>query len=307
MEVRSLHPIFAAELLGADLAQEPAQLLIDTVEDAMREHAVLVVRDQAHIGDDEHIRFSRAFGPLELPPGFAMAGDPGAVRTRQMRFRPELYDASNLDETGEIAPADSLRHKFAKGNEIFHSDSSFNDLPTKWSLLLGHIVTPEKGETEFVDARAVYEALPHAMQERIEGRVAEHSFAHSRERGGATPAETQRIRSMMPPAQHPIVRVSASGRKSLYIGSHAYRILGMEDGEARLLIDELIAFASQPHFIYRHQWRRGDLVIWDNRCTLHRATEFDYLNYKRDLRRTTISESGEERCAIKPLETATTA
>jgi alpha-ketoglutarate-dependent 2,4-dichlorophenoxyacetate dioxygenase len=307
MEVRPLHPIFAAELIGADLAQAPDQALIDTVEDAMREHAVLVVRDQAHIGDDEHIAFSRAFGPLELPPGFAMAGDPGAARSRAMRFRPELYDASNLDETGEIAPADSLRHKFAKGNELFHSDSSFNSLPTKWSLLLGHIVTPVKGQTEFVDGRAVYEALPQALKDKIEGRVAEHSFAHSRERGGATRDETQRIRTMMPPAQHPIVRVSESRRKTLYIGAHAYRIPGMDDGEARVLIDELLAFASQPHFIYRHSWRQGDLVIWDNRCTLHRATEFDYLKHKRDLRRTTISESGEERCAIKPLDTAATA
>jgi len=300
VEVRPLHPIFAAELLGADLSREPDRELIETVENAMREYAVLVVRDQGHIGDDEHIRFSRAFGPLELPPGFAMDGDPGKSRSEVRRFRPELYDASNLDQRGEIAPAESLRHKFAKGNEIFHSDSSFNDLPTKWSLLLGHIVTPVKGQTEFVDSRAVYEALPQELKERIEGKVAEHSFAHSREKGGATAEQTQRIRAMMPPAQHPMVRISASGRKALYIGSHAYRILGMNDGEAQALIDELLAFASQPHFIYRHTWRQGDLVIWDNRCTLHRATEFDYLAHKRDLRRTTINEFGEERCAIVP-------
>lgn len=287
MEVNRLHPLFGAELIGADLAQEPDSLLVQLVEELMREHALLVIRGQSHIGDDEHIRFSRAFGPLELPPAM------GTPTPAKRRFRPELYDASNLDENGEIAAADSLRLKFNKGNEIFHSDSSFNQLPTKWSLLLGHIVTPERGETEFIDARAVYEALPQEMKDRIEGLEAEHSFAHSRERGGLK--ETGAIRNALPPARHPLVRVSPSGRKSLYIGSHAFSIVGMDDAEGKALLDELLAFASQPHFIYAHAWRQGDLVIWDNRCTLHRATTFDYLKHKRDLRRTTINEYGEER------------
>ncbi len=292
MEVKRLHPLFGAELIGADLAQPPDAQLVALVEELMREHALLVIRGQAHIGDDEHIRFSRAFGPLELPPVL------GTLPNMRRRFRAELYDASNLDEDGEIVAADSLRARFSKGNEIFHSDSSFNSLPTKWSLLLGHIVTPERGETEFVDARAVHAALPQAMKDRIEGLEGVHSFAHSRQRGGME--ETGVIRDALPPVRHPLVRTSASGRKSLYVGSHVCAIVGMDDAEARALLDELLEFASQPRFIHAHRWRQGDLVIWDNRCTLHRAREYDYLRHKRDLRRTTINEYGEERRSTDP-------
>jgi len=291
MEVRKLHPLFAAELIGADIAQEPTEELVRMVEAAMAEHAVLVVRDQGHVGDDEHIRFSRAFGPLELPPnmGFKTSGE------EKRRFRPELYDASNLDDDGNIAPADSLRRRYSKGNEQFHTDSSFNNLPTKWSLLFGHIVTPTRGETEFADTRAAFEALPAETRARIEGLTVEHNVWRSREKAGFK--ETESMRALMPPARHPLVRESASGRPALYLGSHADHVVGMDADESRALLDELLAFATEPRFVYAHRWRQGDLVIWDNRCTLHRATEFNYLADKRDLRRTTINEFGRERAS----------
>lgn len=278
MQVSRLHPVFAAELVGADLASPPDAALVDLVEGAMREFGVLVVRDQGHVGDDEHIRFSEAFGPLELPPSF---GKPSS------RFRPELYDASNLDESGEIAPADALRHKFAKGNELFHSDSSFNEKPTKWSLLFCHVATPERGQTEFVDGRAVYAALPEEMKARLEGLTAEHNFWISRERGGYPQPDAVKAG---PSAVQPVVRSSESGDKTLFVGAHLHRFAGMDDATSEALLYELLDFAAQPHFIYAHNWRPGDLVIWDNRCTLHRAMPFDYLNHKRDLRRTTISD-----------------
>jgi len=292
MEVRKLHPIFAAEIIGADLSKEPDQALIDLVEEAMKEHIVVCIRGQGHIGDAEHLRFARAFGPLELPPGYDQRKDqPG-------RMAPELYDASNLDGNGEIIDPESLRAKFAKGNELFHSDSSFNDMPSKWSMLLGHIVPPEKGNTEFVDLRHVYDQLPQEKKDQIEHLVAEHSFAASREKGGVKSADADRVRTVMPGAMQPLVRISPSGRKALFVGSHAFRVEGMDDAAGKALIDELLAFASQEKFIYAHKWQQGDLLIWDNRCALHRGTIFDYTRYKRDLRRANVNEYGEERSAV---------
>lgn len=291
MRVTSLHPVFAAELIGADLSGEPDQVLVDLVEAAMREHAVLCIRGQGHITDQDHLRFARAFGPLELP------GTYRPEERRRMAYG--LYDASNLDVDGEIVDRESLRAKFAKGNELFHADSSFNDMPSKWSMLRGVIVPPEKGDTQFVDLRHVYDEMPQEMKDRIEGLVAEHSFAASRMKGGASPDEVDRIREVMPGARHSIVRISPSGRKCLFIGSHAFRVEGMSDEEGAALIDELLAFASRERFIYSHKWRQGDLLIWDNRCTLHRGTEFDYVRYKRDLRRANVNEHGEERSAIR--------
>ena len=292
MDVRKLHPIFAAEIIGADLSQEPDQALIDLVEEAMKEYAVVCVRGQGQITDADHLRFARAFGPLELPPGYDQRKDkPG-------RMAPELYDASNLDADGEIIDPASLRAKFAKGNELFHTDSSFNDMPSKWSMLLGHIVPPEKGDTEFVDLRHVYDQLPQEKKEQIANLVAKHSFAASREKGGVKSEDADRVRSVMPGAWQPMVRVSASGRKALFVGSHAFQVEGMDDEAGKALIDELLAFASQEKFIYAHKWKQGDLLIWDNRCALHRGTVFDYVRYKRDLRRANVNESGEERSAV---------
>lgn len=297
MEVNKLHPIFAAELIGPDLSQAPDTALVRLVEDLMREHAVLCIRGQGHVSDADHLRFARAFGPLELPPGYDVRKDqPG-------RMAPELYDASNLDSRGEIIDRASLRAKFSKGNELFHADSSFNDMPSKWSMLRGVIVPPERGDTQFVDLRHVYDELPQAMKDRIEPLVAEHSFAASRLKGGLDAAEAERIRANMPGARQPMVRISASGRKALFVGSHAYAVVGMDDAAGQALIDELLAFASQERFIYAHKWRQGDLLIWDNRCTLHRGTAFDYVRYKRDLRRANVNESGAERSAVPTFAT----
>jgi alpha-ketoglutarate-dependent 2,4-dichlorophenoxyacetate dioxygenase len=289
MIVNPLHPIFAAELMGADLAQPPTQELVDTVNDAMDRYGVVVVRN-ATTSDDDHIRFSRAFGPLELPPRL---GRPVPVKRR---MRPELFNASNLDEDGEIIPRDSERMRLAKGAQRFHTDSSFNSLPTKWSLLLGHIVPPEGGDTHFVDTRAVYDELPQTMKIRIESLVAVHDFWLGRERTGLT-GVTEAQRASMPPVTHPLVRTMPYGRKALYVGGHATGIVGWPEDEAIALLDELYASATRDKFVYVHKWRQNDLVIWDNRCTLHRATPLETDAYKRDVRRTTIMEHGPERSA----------
>ncbi len=288
LTVLPLHPIFAAEIIGADLSQEPDEELVRTVDDAMAKYAVCVVRDVSD-SDDDHIRFSRAFGPLELPPKM---GRFNAAR----RLRRELFDASNLDSNGEIIPYHSEARRLARGAERFHTDSSFNKLPTKWSLLRGHIVPPEGGDTHFIDTRAVYDALPAATRERIDGLTAVHDFWRGRERLGLT-GVTEQQRAGLPPVTHPLVRIMPYGRKSLYVGGHAVGIVGWPEDEALALLDELYDFATQDRFIYVHHWRQGDLVIWDNRCTLHRATPLETDTYKRDVRRTTINEYGPETSA----------
>ncbi|MGX7894760.1 TauD/TfdA dioxygenase family protein [Tsuneonella sp. HG222] len=286
-EVNLLQPC-GAELSGVDVAQLTPDL-VTLVEDLMREHAILVIRGQGHIDDLDHLAFSRAFGPLELP---------GARPDGHMaRVAFGLYDVSNLGPDGEIADADGPRAKIAKGNELFHADSSFNDLPSKWSMLRGVIVTPEKGETELIDGRLVYDALPAEMKERLEGLQVVHNYLHSRRKAGAAVADDSPLAPYMR-AVHPLVRTSASGRPALFVGAHAEKIVGMDPAESTALIEELIAFATQRRFVYAHKWRQGDIVIWDNRCTLHRGTEYDYRRYKRDMRRSTINESGPERSAI---------
>lgn len=278
---------FGAQITGADLHEPPSRALIDMVNAAVAEHAVVVVRDQA-ITDAEQIRFSRALGPLELPPTMGLRGK------LKRRAAPELYDVSNLDEHGEFLPRESLQLTSNRANEEFHTDSSFNALPTKWSILSARIIPPLGADTLFVDTRMVYDALPKELKDRARNAVAEHYFWKTRARAGFS-VITEEMRRAMPPVSHPVVRVvPESGRSALYIGNHATHIVGWPVAKGEEFLEQLNAIAAQPRFVYTHRWRAGDLVIWDNRCTLHRATQYDVFKYKRDLRRTTINESGPE-------------
>ncbi len=255
IEIRQAHPLFAAIITGIDVAREPDAETVRIVEDAMAEYAVVAIRGSAPT-DDQHIAFSRGFGPLELPPDMKI-NTAGYKR----RIDARLYDAGNLDPDGEIVAADSTRRRYSKGNELFHTDSSFNSLPTKWSLLLAHIIPPEGGNTDFIDTRAVYDALSEQMKAKVEGLVAEHNLWHSREKGGLTTI-TDEMKKAMPAVQHPVVRRSANGRKALYIGAHASHIVGWPIEQGRALLEELFAFATQERFIYSHTWqgrRAGDL------------------------------------------------
>ncbi len=291
LTVRPLHPIFAAEILGADLTVPPSPELVSVVEQTMATYAVSIVRN-VKASDQDHVRFSRAFGPLELPPGLdRFAGN------KPRRIARELFDISNLDENGEIIPYDSDLRKYARATERFHTDSSFHTMPTKWSLLLGHIVPPVGGDTHFIDTRAVYDALPPETKARIADLHAIHDFWRGRELAGATDI-TDEMRATMPPVTHPLVRTMPYGRKSLYIGAHAAGIVGWPEKEALRFLGELYDFATQDKFIYVHKWHQGDLLIWDNRCTLHRATPLLTDQYKRDVRRTTVNEYGPETAAI---------
>ena len=293
MQVNPLHPLFAAELVGADLTQPPTEDLVEVVEAAMARYGVLVVRD-AEITDEQHIRFSRAFGPLEIP-----SRPKGAPR----RVASELFAAGNLDVNGNIVPYDKDGQNLSKGAERFHTDSSFHAMPTKWSLLLGVETPPPSagGDTLFLDASAAYDDLTEAMKTRIADLVGIHDFWKGRQLAGLKGEITPEQRRMMPfPAiEHPLVRTMPYGRKAIFVGGHCVGIRGMEEDEGRSLIEELYAHATQDKYIHRHHWRRWDMTIWDNRCTMHAATPLFSDEFRRDMRRTTINEHGPETSAVE--------
>lgn len=285
ISAKPLHPLFVAELTGLDLSRPLDPATRDEVERAMDRYAVCVLPKQK-LDDDAQIAFASLYGPLEVSPP-VHAKDGAAAATFRIQNR-NIFDVSNLDEHGNILPLDDQRRAYRQGNELWHTDSSFRQKSATWSMLHARIIPPGGADTEFADTRAAYDALPEATKRTIEGLVAEHSIWHSRSKlGGYAPTEEER--KLRPPAQHPLVRRHpGSGRKALYIASHASHILGWPVDKGRALLKELLDFATQPRFVYAHKWRLGDLVIWDNRCTLHRATPFESSTHIRDMRRATI-------------------
>ena len=278
-----LHPLFAAEVSGVDLRHPPDGDAFDRIAAALDHHAVLVFRDQL-IDDDQQIAFSRQFGRLETAIGRMRKG-------RKLRLpNPEIADVSNLDENDAIRPSSDSWRMFQHANQLWHSDSSFKRVTGKLSLLSAREVPAAGGETEFADLRAAYEALDSVKRAQLEGLVAEHSVFHSRRLIGYTDFSEEE-RAALPPVPQALVRVHpGSGRKTLYLGAHASHIVGWPVDEGRVLLAKLTAFATQSRFVHQHRWRVGDLVIWDNRCTLHRARPFDDASARRDMRRTTVED-----------------
>jgi alpha-ketoglutarate-dependent 2,4-dichlorophenoxyacetate dioxygenase len=201
-----------------------------------------------------------------------------------------LADVSNLNHENEVWGKESRVRLFQLGNRLWHTDSSFKRVPARASLLYARTIAPVGGHTEFADERAAYDALPEEMKRRIETLVAEHSIFNSRARLGFTNFSEEERREMPPVPQVLVRTIPESGRKSLYLASHAGRIFGMSEADGRALIDHLIAHATQRQFVDTHRWRVNDLVMWDNRCTLHRGTEFDDLRWKRDVQRATVCD-----------------
>jgi alpha-ketoglutarate-dependent 2,4-dichlorophenoxyacetate dioxygenase len=288
VRITQLHPRFAARVEGVDARLPLTGAQIQAVEEAMAQFAVVVIPDQP-ADDLAHVRFSRAFGGLELP----RRG--GYFNDYVSRIAPELFDAGNLDNHGEILAPDAALRRFGRGNELWHTDSSFNALPVKWSLLLAHIIPPEGGDTQFADTRTAYELLPEPKRRELDDLQVIHDLWHSRSQGGyeSDAREKDRMQSVV----KPLVRIAADGRKALYLGAHAASILGWPTDKSRALLEALMELATQPANVYAHSWRAGDLVIWDNRCTLHRAMPFKTFEHKRDMRRTTILECRDDRDA----------
>jgi alpha-ketoglutarate-dependent 2,4-dichlorophenoxyacetate dioxygenase len=291
LDVTPLHPRFVAKIAAVDLSRPIDEEVQRAIERAMDTYAVCVLPGQ-RLDDAQQIAFSRLYGPLEVSPGIGRkpGAIPGNVRIRHK----EIFDISNLDQGGGILDANNPRASFMRGNELWHTDSSFKPEGATWSMLHARVVPPAGGNTEFADTRAAFDALPEAMKRRLEGLVAEHSVWHSRSKlGGYIPTEDER--KAYTRARHRLVRRHpGSGRNALYIASHASHIIGMAVEEGQALLQELMEFATQPQFVYSHTWQIGDLVIWDNRCTMHRARPYEATNYVRDLRRTTIIDTRTE-------------
>jgi alpha-ketoglutarate-dependent 2,4-dichlorophenoxyacetate dioxygenase len=276
-DVRPLHPLFAGELSGCDVTRLDD---VGPIEAALDQNAVLVIRDQK-LTDEQQLAFSRQFGEMEF------TGGTGISKPGEIRLHPAFADVSNLGTDNQPLARDNRRRLYSLGNRLWHSDSSFKPIPAKYSILSGRIVAENGGETEFADMRAAYDALDAATKAQIEDLVCEHSLLYSREQLGfdLTPEEQA---SMRPVRQRLVRAHRATGRKSLYLGSHIGTILGWPMPEARAFIRDLTEHATQPQFVYAHRWQPLDLVIWDNRQVIHRVRRYDE-SKPRDMRRTTVA------------------
>lgn len=278
-------PDFAAEVGDVDLTQALSPDDSDAIKSAFWKYAVLVFPAQ-QLTPEQHVEFAQLFGPLE--PNIHSYQDD----VKQDRIDARISDVSNLDHGSEILKADSRKRLSGLANRLWHTDSIFRHVPARASLLYARSVAPIGGHTEFADMRAAWDALPQETRRRIDGLLVEHSIFHSRAKLGFTDY-SDRERAALPPAQQVLVRtIPETGRRSLYIASHARRVIGMPDEEGRILLDSLMAHATQRQFVYTHRWRLHDLVMWDNRCTMHRGTEFEEQRWKRDMQRATVSDIG---------------
>lgn len=284
MVVYPVFPDFVAEIGDVDLAQDQAPEVVTQIREAFAHHAVLVFPDQV-LTEAQHLRFARWFGPLETTIG--------SFRDHaQLRTGDKIADVSNLDTRNQIWQADSRQRMFQLGNRLWHTDSSFRHVPARASALYARSIAPVGGHTQFADMRAAFDALPAARQQALRPLVARHSIFHSRAKLGFHEFSDAE-RAALPEVKQCLVRqLPETRRESLYLASHIGGIDGMPDGPAQALVDELTAHAVQAQFVYTHRWRVHDLVIWDNRCTMHRGTAFDDLRWRRDVQRATIEDLG---------------
>ena len=274
-----LHPTFVAEVSGVELRSVHDRATLDDIRAGMDEYAILVFHDQPFT-DEEQIAFAqRLDGQLHTRTGSAALG--------KNRLGDEaVADISNVADDGGLFKAGDRRRGYVLGNRLWHTDASFVDPAGRYSMLSAKVIPPVPADTEFADMRTAYDTLPDDIKRQIDGLRAHHSVTHSRWMLGFefTPEELAKL----PGAIHPLVRtLPRSGRKSLYVASHASRIIDWPLPEGRLLLHDLMEHATRPDLVYRHRWRVGDLVIWDNRATMHRACPFDDQTHRRELRRVT--------------------
>jgi alpha-ketoglutarate-dependent 2,4-dichlorophenoxyacetate dioxygenase len=278
---RKLHPLFMAEVTSPiDLRSLDDQQILDEIRSGMDEYGVLVFPNQSFT-DAEQLDFAQRFdGELHSKTGIS------ALQKSRLGKTEALTDISNLDENGEIMQTTDRRRMYSLANRLWHTDASFQDPPGRYSMLHARVVPEVAADTEFADMRAAYEALDDEMKAQLEGLFVHHSIAYSRQTLGFefSEAEMEKLKG----AIHPLVReFSETGRRSLYLASHASKIIDWPLPDGRLLLKDLMEHATQPQFRYRHSWRVGDLVIWDNRTTMHRGIAYDDSRYKRELRRVT--------------------
>jgi alpha-ketoglutarate-dependent 2,4-dichlorophenoxyacetate dioxygenase len=281
MSIRQIHPVFAGEVSGVDLTKALTQDVVAAIEAGMDRYAVLVFRSQK-ITDDQQMAFTVNFGGLE----HAQGGN--ITKADEFRLKQGMVDVSNLDKDGRPLARDDRRRMFNLGNRLWHSDSSFRAIPAKYSLLSGRIVSQDGGDTEFADMRVAYDTLDEATRKICDGLVCEHSLLYSRGSMGFNDLSEDE-RKLFKPVRQTLVRTHpVTGRRSLYLSSHAGAIVGWQMPEARDFLRDLVEHATQRPYVYVHKWRQHDLVIWDNRQTMHRVRRFDE-SVPRDMRRTTVA------------------
>jgi len=281
LTTRKLHPLVGAEIVGVDVKTlDDAQF--QEIVAAFNEHSVLLFRGQS-LTDEEQVAFSRRFGPLETTIR--------SINTLEST-PPHIANLSNVDADGRLIPAGDKRNIYNAGNQMWHTDSSFKKVPAMASLLSGREIPPEGGETQFASLRVGFSRLPLDMQRFLEDKVAIHSFVYSRglvDDALMPPDHAAQV----PPVRQALVRANpVNGRKAFYVGSHACEIPGMPTTEARALLRELREAATRPELVYTHRWEVGDLVMWDNRCMLHRGRPWDESKYRRVMHRTTVAGEG---------------
>jgi alpha-ketoglutarate-dependent 2,4-dichlorophenoxyacetate dioxygenase len=281
IDIRPLTPEFAGEVSGVDLTHPLTSAEVATLEAGMDRFAVLACHRQA-VTDEQQKAFSLNFGALEQIEGGNVS------QAKDQRLGAFMADVSNLDVNHKPLARDDRRRMFNLGNQLWHSDSSFRAIPAKYSILSGRITVDNGGRTEFADMRAAYDALDAATKAEIEDLICEHSLLYSRGTLGFTDLSDAE-RAMFKPVRQRLVRTHpVTGRKSLYLASHIGSIIGWPVPEARAFIRDLTEHATQPQFLYKHVWKQYDMVMWDNRSTMHRVTRFDDTQV-RDMRRTTVA------------------
>ena len=282
LSIRPLHSAFAGEVSGIDITAPISRADVEAIEAGMDHHAVLVFRDQ-DVTDEQQIAFTLNFGELEHYPS------PGHIRKREEhRLGPGMADFSNLDRHGNIMSAEDRVWFFKLGDRLWHSDSSFRPIPAKYSLLSGRIIPSWGANTEFADMRAAYDALDERTKAEVEDLVCEHSLVYSREAIGFTELTPEEVAAFKPVRQRLVRRHPVTGRRSLFLSAHAGAIVGWTIPEARMFLRDLTEHATQREFVYSHAWKPYDLVMWDNRATMHRGRRFDR-HEVRDVRRTTLA------------------
>jgi alpha-ketoglutarate-dependent 2,4-dichlorophenoxyacetate dioxygenase len=278
-----LHPVIGAECSGVDISQPLTQADAEAIDAGMDRYAVLVFRRPEPLTTEQQTAITLNFGEQEAPYTQIQAAQ--GVRWTT----PGLSDISNISPSGGLLDRDDRKRLSGLGNQMWHSDSSYKVIPARYSLLCAHVLPPEGGDTQFADMRAAYDMLDAKTKARIEDLVCEHSRIFSKGALGI-PFTEKELRDFAPVRQRLVRTHRKTGRKSLYLSSHAGRIVGWPPPEAQILLRELTEHATQREFVYTHKWRVGDLVMWDNRTTMHRARRYDDMLYPRDLRRTTVTD-----------------
>ena len=290
IKTREQFPDFVGFISDIDLKTSLSDLLIKEIDDAINKYAVLVFKDQ-NINNEDQVRFTQYFGKIE-----ASGKTSNITKESDRRLPAELADVSNLDKDNNPFTINDPRRIFNLGNRLWHTDSSFKSIPAKYSLLSGRNISKEGGNTEFGDMRAAYDNLDVKDKNKIEEMICEHSLIYSRQRLGfdmVKELSSEQIKNF-DPVEQPLVRQNKiTNRKTIFLSSHIGKIKNWIRPDSMCFIDDLIEYATKDEFIYVHKWVQNDLIIWDNRQTMHRARAYDDLTEHRDMRRTTVL--GEEK------------